>query len=641
MSLKIMYPPQKDSPTTFLLGDISATDTLIAVANSATLPQTMPYPLTIGIDKSVTETVMVTATNLGNNQLTVTRGTPAYAWLAGSKVARVLTAKDFKDVQDNITDINTALIAAQSSIATQGTDVTNLKTAVGNASSGLVKGLADEVTRAKAAEASEASRATTAEGVLTSGKVNRTELAQVITDWTYSADGTQLLVTINRYNASTQQATQYTRTLPIVSSEDMGVMTPEAYNEITALRNDVNTLTNLGGRFIGLSFATKAALTSYVVPASVKTGDFTYVLDDETKSGSTTRYVRNGTTWDFTFVIDYDPIGLANSSTAGIVKSSSTDGKVFVETDGTMSVVGWSNVVKTNDARLTNARTPSAHKSTHASGQADALTPADIGALATNGASTANTVAFSVAGTRTNVASGETHATLMGKIMKWFTDLGTAAFKSIPVSGNAAATEVVMGNDTRLTNARSASDVYTWAKASTKPAYNASEVGALAADTDLVTSSDEIPADPLPRVADMLVDKVVADFILATTKGVANGVASLGSDSKIPVAQIPTPSAMGAASRISGTATLATASWVGSAAPYTYTLTVTGILATDTPHIDRVTGTDAAAAALINTAWGLIAGYAVKPQTSANTITFYASAKPSVAIPIMYEVVRT
>jgi len=102
-----------------------------------------------------------------------------------------------------------------------------------------------------------------------------------------------------------------------------------------------------------------------------------------------------------------------------------------------------------------------------------------------------------------------------------------------------------------------------------------------------------------------------------------------------------TASDIGAAKRIFGVATLAVASWAGSAAPYTYTLSDSDILSTDTPHIDRVTGTDAAAAALINTAWGLIAGYAVKPQTAAGTITFYASAKPAVAIPIMYEVVRT
>ena len=341
MAFRTMYPPQKDSPSTFLLGDISAVDTLMTVASAAALPQTLPYPLTIGIDKNFTETVMVIAQNLGNNQLTITRGTPAYAWVAGSKAARVLRATDFLDVQDNLRDVDTRLTTTQGTVSTHGTDISTLKTTVGGAGSGLVKGLADEIVRATAAEGAESTRATAAESNLNTIKINRSELAQVITDWAYSADETKVQVTITRYNASTQQTTQYARTLPIVSDEDMGVMTPEAYAEITALRNDVNSLINLGGRFIGVSFATKAALTAYVVPSNVKTGDFTYVIDDETKSGATTRYVRNGSTWDFTFVIDYDPIGIANTTTLGIVKSSTTDGKVFVETDGTMSVIGW------------------------------------------------------------------------------------------------------------------------------------------------------------------------------------------------------------------------------------------------------------------------------------------------------------
>ena len=341
MAFRTMYPPQKDSPSTFLLGDISAVDTLMTVASAAALPQTLPYPLTIGIDKNFTETVMVIAQNLGNNQLTITRGTPAYAWVAGSKAARVLRATDFLDVQDNIRDVDTRLTTTQGTVSTHGTDISTLKTTVGGAGSGLVKGLADEIVRATAAEGAESTRATAAESNLNTIKINRSELAQVITDWAYSADDTKVLVTITRYNASTQQTTQYTRTLPVVSDEDMGVMTPEAYAEITALRNDVNSLINLGGRFIGVSFATKAALNAYVVPSNVKTGDFTYVLDDETKSGSTTRYIRNGTAWDFTFVIEHDPIGLANTTTAGIVKSKNADGKTFVETDGTMTVVGW------------------------------------------------------------------------------------------------------------------------------------------------------------------------------------------------------------------------------------------------------------------------------------------------------------
>ena len=60
--------------------------------------------------------------------------------------------------------------------------------------------------------------------------------------------------------------------------------------------------------------------------------------------------------------------------------------------------------------------------------------------------------------------------------------LGTAAAKDVAASGNASTTQVVMGNDTRLTDARKASDVSAWAKAASKPYYTASEVGAAAAN---------------------------------------------------------------------------------------------------------------------------------------------------------------
>ena len=55
--------------------------------------------------------------------------------------------------------------------------------------------------------------------------------------------------------------------------------------------------------------------------------------------------------------------------------------------------------------------------------------------------------------------------------------LGTASTKDIASSGNASTSQVVMGNDTRLTDARKASDVSDWAKASTKPTYTANEIG--------------------------------------------------------------------------------------------------------------------------------------------------------------------
>ena len=58
-----------------------------------------------------------------------------------------------------------------------------------------------------------------------------------------------------------------------------------------------------------------------------------------------------------------------------------------------------------------------------------------------------------------------------------FPTLGTASSKDVASSGNASATQVVMGNDTRLSDARKASDVSAWAKASSKPSYTKSEIG--------------------------------------------------------------------------------------------------------------------------------------------------------------------
>ena len=83
--------------------------------------------------------------------------------------------------------------------------------------------------------------------------------------------------------------------------------------------------------------------------------------------------------------------------------------------------------------------------------------------------------------------------------------LGTAAYKNIPSTGDAGASEVVIGSDSRLSDSRAASDVYPWAKAATKPSYTANEVGA----------------------------------IPTSQKGVANGVASLDSTGKVPTSQLP------------------------------------------------------------------------------------------------------
>lgn len=58
----------------------------------------------------------------------------------------------------------------------------------------------------------------------------------------------------------------------------------------------------------------------------------------------------------------------------------------------------------------------------------------------------------------------------------------------------------VSNNDTRLSNSRPASDVYSWAKASSKPSYTASEVGAVAKNGDTVTGTLNMSSAPTNKI---------------------------------------------------------------------------------------------------------------------------------------------
>ena len=92
---------------------------------------------------------------------------------------------------------------------------------------------------------------------------------------------------------------------------------------------------------------------------------------------------------------------------------------------------------------------------------------------------------------RANIGAGTSnfdgaYSSLSGK-----PTLGTASAKDIPSSGNASTSQVVMGNDTRLSDSRPASDVSSWAKASTKPTYTASEVGL--GNVPNVSTNDQTP----------------------------------------------------------------------------------------------------------------------------------------------------
>lgn len=122
----------------------------------------------------------------------------------------------------------------------------------------------------------------------------------------------------------------------------------------------------------------------------------------------------------------------------------------------------------------------------------DYFTAADVNEIAQEAAGKVNgsdiKVTFTPASTRTALESGTKLAILMGKIAKWFNDLGWLAFKDTVTTNDVSA-----GIKASLSKADSAlqneSDptVPAWAKAATKPSYTASEVGALPNTTVIPT----------------------------------------------------------------------------------------------------------------------------------------------------------
>jgi hypothetical protein len=84
------------------------------------------------------------------------------------------------------------------------------------------------------------------------------------------------------------------------------------------------------------------------------------------------------------------------------------------------------------------------------------------------------------------------------------------------------------------------------------------------------------------------------------------------------------------------TAALAADGWAGEAAPYTQAVTISGVLANDSPIIDLVPSSVYATAVAEDAAWGNI----YRAVATADTITFYAKEAPTVALAFKARCIR-
>ena len=130
--------------------------------------------------------------------------------------------------------------------------------------------------------------------------------------------------------------------LPVASPSVAGVMNAETFNSIVTMQNRVTALENrqlmytvtLPTEHPTQSEVTTAYTTTYpTAPNPPLTGT---VVADLPKNFQCT-WDGNKNIWVKTVV----GVGQATNDTLGIVKGANSPGKAFVETDGTMSVVGW------------------------------------------------------------------------------------------------------------------------------------------------------------------------------------------------------------------------------------------------------------------------------------------------------------
>lgn len=126
---------------------------------------------------------------------------------------------------------------------------------------------------------------------------------------------------------------------------------------------------------------------------------------------------------------------------------------VNAATSAANTAASTASVATTNANTATSAANTAATRAEEAANEAELILAGDL---------SNKTVAFTQAATRVNIATGESFATLLGKIKKWFADLNTGAFAAIANNLTTTATGSVLDatqgkalNDTKANNTTS------------------------------------------------------------------------------------------------------------------------------------------------------------------------------------------
>lgn len=195
----------------------------------------------------------------------------------------------------------------------------------------------------------EISRATSAESALEAAKINKDTVPSTLTAAKLAATASSVAVDFTKTDTNTGTGTQTSVVMPVASSEQMGMMSKETFATVVENASRLAALEGAAKRYpvyLPTQDVTQAQYQQSWENASGKpTG--TTPADGDTlvnlnNNHAITYYVNAPAGQEHWIDRGVDTVNPATNDVAGTVKGdAATPGKVFVEPDSSMSVVGW------------------------------------------------------------------------------------------------------------------------------------------------------------------------------------------------------------------------------------------------------------------------------------------------------------
>ncbi len=160
---------------------------------------------------------------------------------------------------------------------------------------------------------------------------------------------------------------KFTVNLPQITETNDGLMTTADYKLLKELEKTVNSMSS-GGLWRQSLDTYEEMIAAYpglnVTSTNWLVNDYVYVNSDSTKDDAETSYIVqvNETTEEKTLIfrkVETVNISTATNTSLGIVKGVATgDGKIYVESDGSMSLLGYDGLLEDIDDKMDKVTNP-------------------------------------------------------------------------------------------------------------------------------------------------------------------------------------------------------------------------------------------------------------------------------------------